>query len=280
MSELESLGTSASLAGVGIYTVKKFVDGLDRLFGPMTDEIAEVLRRSTEYTLRNVGRATANANQKTSRDLLDSGEIPFRAAMKILAEAATADDDVLVEYVGGVLASSRSPSGKDDRGVVLAALISRLSSDDLRAHYIYYSTITRLLHGTNVRVFQLDDLTGRGSIFVPWSEFGRLMGGGEGDGVDYNDIFARSTYPLVREGLIQFSKAGEPSHLAQELPDVSEAGVIVAATVPGIQLYLWALGKGQLSVDAITDSSVELPTIAEFGTIERAFLTRYSNPSE
>jgi len=268
MSELESLGTSAGLAGVGIYAVKKAVDGLDRLFGPTTDEIAEALRRATAYMLRNVGRVTENANKKTSKELLDSGEIPFRAAMKILEEATTAEDDVLVEYVGGVLASSRSPSGRDDRGVVLAALISRLSADDLRAHYIYYSTVVALLRGTDVRVYDLGDLTGRGSVFIPWAEFDRLMGTTRNS--DADTVFSSTIYSLKREGLIEFSRAGNVEHLRTELPDVAEDGVIVQPTVPGIQLYLWVLGRGQMSADAVTKAQSELPTIAEFGTVQRA----------
>lgn len=258
MTEPESLAGTAGLAGVGIYAVKKAVDGLDRLFGPMTDELAEALRRWTEFRLRNVGRVVENANSKTSPEMLKAGQIPFRAASKILDESATADEQIVVEYVGGVLASSRAPGGRDDRGVAFAATIARLSSYDLRAHYVYYSSFARLFLDTNLQVYSREDLTRRGRIFVPWQEFVDAMELSETEGE--NAIFSSSIYTLVSENLIVFSRAGDAENLRTEF-ETTERGIIVAPTVSGIQLFLWALGQGQLEADCIVRPDCNLPLL-------------------
>jgi hypothetical protein len=48
---------------------------------------------------------------------------------------------VSTEYFGGVLASSRTEVGRDDRGAAFVALIGRLSSYQIRSHYFFYTFV-------------------------------------------------------------------------------------------------------------------------------------------
>jgi hypothetical protein len=43
------------------------------------------------------------------------GSIPARTLQKLLTDGSFVDDEICAEYFGGVLASSRSQTGRDDR---------------------------------------------------------------------------------------------------------------------------------------------------------------------
>lgn len=65
-----------------------------------------------------------------------------RVAFKVLSEGAFNDDALVADYLGGVLAAS---SPDDDRGAAVVAVIGRLSSDQLRLHYVMYRALSRLM---------------------------------------------------------------------------------------------------------------------------------------
>ena len=66
---------------------------------------------------------------------------PDRVAFKALTEAAITDDEVAADYLGGVLAAS---GPENDEATPIIALIGRLSSYQLRFHYIVYRELHRL----------------------------------------------------------------------------------------------------------------------------------------
>ena len=132
-----------SAAIVGSYALQKVSSGLTRLVGPAADEVAEALRRFTARKLENVSRVVENANSKVPSGAV--GTIPERIAFRMMEEGSYSDDPLVVEYLGGVLASSKSPQGRDDRGNTMTALVARLSTYHLRVHYILYSEAQRLL---------------------------------------------------------------------------------------------------------------------------------------
>ncbi|WZH36252.1 MAG: hypothetical protein PIR02_16010 [Microbacterium enclense] len=115
-----AVGTQIAQAGGGV---------LARLLGPLADEWGqELLNR---YRNRNVKRVVDRADEKS-----ENGTIPLRVAAEVFDKAQWADDEFIAEYLSGVLAGARTPSGADDRGVSWTALIGRMSSDQLRLHYI------------------------------------------------------------------------------------------------------------------------------------------------
>lgn len=84
---------------------------LSRLVGPAADEVAEAFRRVTSYRLRNVGRIKDNAEAKLGKDLDSPGSVPSRLGFQLLNEGSYSDDEIVVEYLGGVLASSSESRG-------------------------------------------------------------------------------------------------------------------------------------------------------------------------
>lgn len=78
-----------------------------------------------------------------------AGAIPARVAESVLQSAQFAKSEFVAEYLSGILASSRTPDGHDDRGISWTRLISQLSSDQVRMHYVLY-TAARLAIAENI----------------------------------------------------------------------------------------------------------------------------------
>lgn len=232
-----------SAAAAVVYGTKKFSDGLQRLLGPSADEVAEALRRLTASRLRKVGRVIENANKKTIGDAEAAGAIPSRVALRVLDEATYSDDELIVEYLGGVLASSRTPAGRDDRGNTLTLLVARLSTYSLRSHYIFYAEFCRCLHKKTLNVYDANDLNVQAKMFVPYRTYQAAM---EFSQDEHPDAIGTSClYGLKQEGLLSFVRGGAREYLQVQYPNIPEAGVIVEPTVAGVELFLWALGFGQ-----------------------------------
>lgn len=71
-------------------------------------------------------------------------EMSDRVAYKVLTEAAFNDDEVVSDYLGGVLAAS---THGDDRASAVVATIARLSAEQLKLHYVIYRAVAQLLPG-------------------------------------------------------------------------------------------------------------------------------------
>lgn len=227
---------------------------LAKLVGPSIGEVGEVLRRWTEFRLRNVSRIAENAALKA--DVNEEGDVPFRVAIHILEEGSLSGDDILVEYLGGVLASSRSSVGRDDRGHALVGLTSRLSSYQLRSHCIVYTIIRRLLKGGPTNVFDAEELRKEAAVFVPIGVYRAAMEFGPDE--DEDVLFWHAMGGLTKEGLLHSVKAGEDV-IRAEIPGFTEEGFIATPTPAGAELFLWAFGFGRQSLNVLLDSELPLP---------------------
>lgn len=87
-----------------------------KVLGRSLDVVGETLERWTTLRLENVARITENAAKKAGDSLDREGTVPARVAMRIFEKGSYSDDQLVVEYLGGVLASSRTELGRDDRG--------------------------------------------------------------------------------------------------------------------------------------------------------------------
>lgn len=112
---------------------------LKRVLGPAADEIGEALGRYTAKRVGNVGRIVETAD-RVSSTRGRSGDVHPRTAHSVLESGSYCDDEVIVDYLGGVLASGRTPGGRDDRAVTWSSLITSLSAFQVRAHYLLYTS--------------------------------------------------------------------------------------------------------------------------------------------
>ena len=169
-----------------------------RVFGPSADEIGEALRRYTAYKLRNVGRIVENADAKSNTNPI-GGMVNTRLAYVLLEEGSLCDDELMANYLGGILAGSRSPDGRDDRAIAWSGVITSLSSLQVRAHYLLYREWADRLHGVARKYmmqvhrkkigmdFDLDEFV---DVLVSDTDVGRVS------------AMTHSIYGLVRAGLL------------------------------------------------------------------------------
>lgn len=120
-----------------------------QLLGPTAKYLGLKGESYTKKAVENLERIFTDAYNKTAENARASGAIPPRVLHMVVSEGAYVEDAVAAGYYGGVLASSKSDSPRDDRGVVFNALIARLSVFQLRLHFIVYATAHNLLQGTN-----------------------------------------------------------------------------------------------------------------------------------
>jgi hypothetical protein len=151
----------------------------------------------------------------------------------------------MADYLGGVLAGSQTPTGRDDRAVTWSALITRLSSFQIRAHYLLYREWAARILNTNAKLW----VQGRPNpiLYVELNEFVTALVQDSGiDGYDAlthtlsglsgNDLISNWAFGNSFEVYIQF-----PPFLDKiELPFAQ--AVRVMPTMAGVELYGWAAG--------------------------------------
>lgn len=141
---------------IGAGVVAKAVDGaaseagkaagglVQRAFGPAADQIGAALGQYTEYRMRNLNRIAEKAERKAQGR---EGSVSPRVAYSVLEDGSFCDDELMAEYLGGVLAAGRTPSGRDDRAITWSKLITSMSALQLRTHFVLYREWAHALHG-------------------------------------------------------------------------------------------------------------------------------------
>jgi len=247
-------------AGLSAEVVKsETVQGLlTRALGPAADEIGLALARWTSFRVGNVERIalqTARLADKRGR----TGSVPARVAHRILGDGSWSDDPVMVEYLSGVLASSRTPTGRDDRAVVWSALIASMSTFQLRAHYLLYRQWSLLLRSRPSMNLMNPDIRAAAAMCMPLASFTSELLQGEADPTGTR--LSHTITGLGRLELIEGGRfgtwSGAPESVTPERP-----GLLVYPSVPGIELFCWSQGLPDLAPEDFGDcqEDFELPT--------------------
>lgn len=142
---LSGAAVAKALSAAGGEGAKETGRLLGRVLGPSADEIGEALRRYTAFRVGNVARIAEKAESKGAGR--GEREVPPRVAHRLLEEGSYCDDELMVEYLSGVLAASSTPGGRDDRAVVWSDMVTGLSSLQVRAHFLLYREWAVRLHG-------------------------------------------------------------------------------------------------------------------------------------
>lgn len=218
--------------------VEAVARGAGKVASAPLDAAAEALKSRMGRRLDNT-RAAAEA--KAGGRPLDVGD---RIASKALSEATVADDSVIADYLGGVLASSN----QNDSGAAIVALIGRLSSLQLRLHYIFYREMRRVWSGAPLNLYESDKASSV-TLTVPTTELMRALGTSDSDAV------GSAIAVLWREGLI-----GEAWYFSRETEsDPSSHGARVSPTGLGAEFFLW--GHGVRPIDAKLLLSATTPLV-------------------
>jgi len=125
-----------STIGLGAVSAYLAKDALQKLLGPTAEYLGDGLRYLTRRRIENIGRIFQKAGAKLGDRIEAPGEVPPRVLKTVLNEGSYCDDELAAEYFGGVLASSRTDTGRDDRGARIGKLLDGLSTYQIRAHYL------------------------------------------------------------------------------------------------------------------------------------------------
>jgi hypothetical protein len=262
---------------------------IQRILGPAADEFGRALARTVEYRTRNFGRIADRAAKKASGNL-NQGIVNPRVAYVLLDEGSLCDDELMAEYLGGVLAGCRSPDGRDDRAATWTKVITGLSAFQIRAHYLLYREWADRLHGMSD--LALGDQRDRENalMHVDLKEFLTLLMNVSTD-LDPSAVISHTIPGIANAGLLaeRYWIGGRyDSQLSKWAPFAEVLSVF--PSVRGLELYGWAQGLPGLAPSQFpfvartfepTEpiarlNGVALPRLAS--QVERARLRRSDSP--
>jgi hypothetical protein len=234
-------------------------DVAKRILGPTADYIGEGLKDWAVKRTNNLEKIFTKTAARLGDRIEQPGAIPPRVLKGVLQEGSFCDDELSAEYFGGILASSRSEVSRDDRGAMLISLLSRLSTYQIRAHYIFYSLFKALFDGESLMPTLGADRR-KMRIFVPFTVFDQGMG--FSDNEEPSAILENTIFNLVKENLIggQFAY-GDTDHLRKSWKAADASGIVLEPSVFGIELFMWAYGAGNLPVRMYLNSDLKFPPI-------------------
>jgi hypothetical protein len=213
------------------------------------DALAEYWKERVHARLDRVSKA---ATRKHGASVVVNERIAFR----VLMEAAFTDDDVVAEYLAGVI--SGTGAAHDDAAPILAQ-IGRLSAISLRLHYVAYRELWRLARDGEIAQGRYGWSWWQ-ALYFPHRELQTVF---DEEFQSLRPRLALAGKALVREGLllkgrvaafqlvdrhqeIEFSNDETPLRFV-----APESGLVVGTCPTGIELFLWACGHVNESPDAI-----------------------------
>ena len=250
--------TTVGLAALVAYLSK---DGVAKILGPTAEYLGGQLKEFTQKRIENVGKIFANAEKKLGDKLDRSGQVPPKVLKTIINEGSYSDDTIATEYFGGVLASSRTEVGRDDRGSRLAKMIDNLSAYQIRSHCLIYSTISVLFSNSGHR-FNLYEDRKKMQLFLPIQDYFEAM---QFTQQEWNDsqILTHIFFGLGADELIDDAHFGNQDFLKKMYSGIPSGGILCIPSAPGAELFLWAFGHGDKKLNFLltTDFSPEIEGI-------------------
>jgi len=182
----------------------------------------------------------------------------------ILEEGSFCDDSLAAEYFGGVLASSRSGVLRDDRGAYFIALVAKLSTYQIRAHYVFYHMVKQLYDGSGLRITMGEDAE-KMEVFVPFEVFAQALDLSPDERKNFDALLSHIHIMtgLAKEDLISKEYAsGKMEFMQSHFKDAASSGLIFQPTTHGALLFLWAYGEGHKKPNGILDTSSNFPLLS------------------
>ena len=239
--------TTVGISAIAAYLGK---DGVAKLLGPTADYLGGELKALTQRRVENVGKILSNAKEKLGDRIDSPGQVPPKVLKTIINEGSYSNDQVALEYFGGVLASSRTEIGRDDRGARLAKSLDNLSTYQIRTHYLIYSTIAYIFANTE-KQFGLSNNRAEMEIFLPFEPYANSMCFTQSEW-DNPQIMSHIWHGLFADGLIEGRwQYGNQEDLKKIAANVPGDGIICQPSALGAELFLWAFGHGDKQLDYI-----------------------------
>jgi hypothetical protein len=231
--------TTIGLGAVAGYVGK---DAVKKLLGPTADYLGVGLRDLVEKRVHTIGRIFRNAETKLGDKIEAPGAVPPKVLKQILDDGSFANDDLAVEYLGGILASSRTEQGRDDRGARIAKVVDMLSTYQLRTHYLLYSTVRTVFASKGLSM----DIFGRAKmqVFLPFTGYVAAMDFSERELQQPTPLLNHTLFGLYRDGLIEKDWLyGPQEFIVNKFAKATDGGIVCQPSALGTELFLWAFGE-------------------------------------
>ena len=238
--------TTVGVSAVIAYLSK---DGLNKILGPTADYIGESLKDFAEKRAQNVGKIFANAESKLGDKLEQPGQVPPKVLKTIINEGSYCDDSIAVDYFGGILASSRTELGRDDRGARIGKILDGMSIYQIRTHYIVYTQIRKLFKDSGYN-FTHEDRP-KMKIFIPWESYIMSMQFDQKELDQLGSIVAHAFFGLNKDDLIETFQYGHDEIIKKHCPKANSGGILVSPSAFGAELYLWGYGFGDKNLSYV-----------------------------
>ena len=246
-----------------------------KLLGPAADFYGEEFKAHLEARRsKNVDNICENAISKVGDKINRPGQVPPRILRGIINEGSYMEDTLAVEYLGGILASSRTEVGRDDRGACMIKIIENLSAYQIRTHYLIYSLINRVFLNRNINLASADELESI-RLFIPENTYDTVLDWSSVE-LEIQQMNSHIWHGLNAENLILNFYYGDKDSLCRNLsrfgvsnPSIQKAGVFCLPSTLGAELFLWALGHGDKPLSYLLSKELNTAEIDErlFGLV-------------
>lgn len=233
---------------------------IEKLLGPTADYIGGEVRDYTEKGLNNLRRVFSHAESNLGEKIEEPGQVPPKVLKGILEEGYFAEDQLSAQYFGGVLASSRTGILRDDRGTSFVQLVGRLSTYQVRSHFLFYTLLKHLCSGRPENLGMLEECQ-KFKILVPSQLYIVAMDFQTDE--DPKVLITHTMNGLVREALIDEDwTTGSAEHINQCTKlKVDVSGVVFCPSAVGLELYLWAHGVSSVAINDFLTSDFDPMTL-------------------
>jgi hypothetical protein len=221
---------------------------IGKLLGPTADYIGDGIKSWTQMRVDNVKKIMDNALHKLGNKIDEDGGIPPKVLSEVFEKGSYCDDELSAEYFGGVLASSRTSVDRDDRGAALISQVHRLSTYQLRAHYVFYHIFKGLFINHDVSP-ATDSGREAMAVFIPVEVFEKAMGFNEQEDENGITILQHIMWGLVNEDLIDRNFLMGSGDDLKKLYQDATTGILLRPSAHGVELFLWAYGKGHYIIN-------------------------------
>lgn len=220
-------------------------DLIVKILGPTAEYLGDGLKNWAEIRINNVANILNRAHRISGDRINEKGSVPPRVLKEILDEGSFCEDQLMAEYFGGVLASSRTNDAADDRASSYIAIISRLSSYQIRTHYLLYRLLKELYDGTELNIGETTDRL-KMQIYIPIEVFASVMDLDMSDHERMWAVLSHSFLGLAKEDLLEGGNfaMGPVNTIITKSPfkEVTSPGFTFTPSPFGIALFTWVHG--------------------------------------
>lgn len=254
---------SAGLEAVAAsQTLKTFLGPVaERVFGPVADDVGKELQQWYQARRERFRKIVDRADHLLPPGAESDGlHVPMRVLDAVMNDGTLSDDDVAVNYFGGLLASSRTGVDRDDRGAMLAAVVGRLSTYEIRTHYLIYAHAHVQMRGSDFNLGMSTERAQHGAIFLPMNVWASGMEFTEAEAPVVGDVLSDSILALVREELIDdaFGFGGEEAVSGLGFGGLQLGqGLAVQLSPLGVRLFVWAHGRNHSVLQYFLDPQAD-----------------------